>query len=388
MKTKHGFFTIFFSKLLIPKGRNRGAWLPPVLMVLLVSPAGRAVEESLTPPFARRANVIFTEFNTGYYYTDKNYLDISTSQSLYHTLGLKTDDSAPFFHYMNMDLSMGYSFASWFSAKAFFSGFWFAQSGNGKGLKFSGPQIKRAGGAFYSDQKVASFFGFIPEFSASFPFFAVNQHTEYPITDDGSIHITPGLWLYGVIKNTLYPFVYTGFKFRTLSLSSYMQWKAGIMFKTRIAEVGAYSYGLWSVIRDTSSSRLGDKYNLLKRTNAGSLRFYSTNPGLIGFVGWLGWHFPYVTLRLSGDIDINGTRHSKGYGFLASLIIHFGVGKKKVENIFDKPGEGEDFEPQIIRDDSTVQTIFENPAEDALMRQAEEELQEAEQAEEQKTTTE
>ena len=218
----------------------------------------------------------------------------------------------------------------------------------------------------------------------SFPFFLVNKYTEKPITDDGSLHFTPALWIYGVVENILYPFAYTGFQLRTQSLSSLLQWKLGLMLKADIAEVGFYSYGFWSVIRDQSSAQLGDRTQILMRTNAASLRFFSANPGVIGFTGWLGWHFPYVTLRLSGDIDINGINYSRGYSFLASLIVKLGGEKdKKMKDMFDEPQNH--FEPQIIEEAESVNSIFENPAEDLRIQQeAEKALTEAEQMEENK----
>ncbi len=350
----------------------------------------KAQEDSLTLPLSRGGGVFHTEFNTGYYYTESNYTQNFTSQPLRQVLGLDSNASPPFFQYMNMELSLGYSLTNWFEVEVFSSGFWFAQSGNGESLRFSGPQIKRAGLAFRSQQRIAKVFGFIPEFSFSFPFFAIKTQTEKPITDDASLHFTPSLWIYGAVGEVFYPFIYGGFKIRSQALSSILQWKAGAMLKSDIAEIGFYSYGFWSIARDKSSSVLGDRTNLLKRVNAGSLKFFSTNPGLIGFTGWLGWHFPYVTLRLSGDIDINGTNYSRGYTFLASVIIALGGHKKKkVDEIFNEPTEH--FEPQMIEEVESVNDIFENPMEDARIQQAAEQaLEEGEQTEEEKieeTTT-
>ncbi|MDE0119989.1 MAG: hypothetical protein OXM55_08300 [Bdellovibrionales bacterium] len=364
-----------------------------IISFLIFTPLSlKAQEDSLTLPLSRGGGVFHTELNTGYYYTESNYTQRFTSQALRQVLGLKSDSPSPFFQYMNMELSLGYSLTNWFEVEVFSSGFWFAQSGNGENLRFSGPQIKRAGLAFRSQQSIIKAFGFIPEFSFSFPFFAIKTHTEKPITDDGSLHFTPSLWIYGAIGEVFYPFIYGGLKIRTLALSSLLQWKAGVMLKSNIAEIGFYSYGFWSVIRDKSSAVLGDRANLLKRTNAGSLRFFSANPGLIGFTGWLGWHFPYVTLRLSGDMDINGTNYSRGYTFLASVIIALGGHKKKkMDEIFTEPTEH--FEPQMIEEVESVNDIFENPMEDARIQHAAEQALEAgEQTEEEKieetTTTE
>ena len=372
-------------KLFLIVLRSIPTFCPLTIIFLILTPLPlKAQEESLILPLSRGKGVFHTEFSTGYYYTEDNYTQNFTSQSLRQVLGLNNDAPSPFFQYMNMDLSLGYSLTNWFELEVFSSGFWFAQSGNGENLHFSGPQIKRAGLAFRSQQSIAKVFGFIPEFSFSFPFFTIKTHTENPITDDESLHFTPSLWMYGAIGEVFYPFIYGGVKIRSRNLSSLLQWKAGAMLKSDIAEIGFYSYGFWSVTRDKSSSLLGDRTNLLKRNNAGSLKFYSANPGLIGFTGWLGWHFPYVTLRLSGDIDINGINYSRGYTFLASVIIALGGDKKKkINEIFNEPTEH--FEPQIIEDVESVNDIFDNPMEDARIQQAAEQaLEEGEQTEEEK----
>ena len=376
MKPNLSVFTAFPYSLQV--------FLPAFLIsIFLHSSSLCALEDSLTPPFSYGEGVFYTTFSTGYYYTEDNYMESFTTQPLSQVLNSGQNSSSPFFHYMNTDFSIGYNLTDWFEMEAFANGFWFAQSGDGHKLRFSGPQVKRGGAALRSQQHIKKVFGFIPELSFSFPFFAINQQTEKPITDDGSIHFTPSLWLYGAIGDIFYPFVYTGFKLRTNSLSPLLQWKAGGILKADMAELGLHSYGFWSIARDKSSTSFGDRFNLLKRTNAGSLKFFSANPGLIGFMAWLSWHFPYVTLRLSGNIDINGSYYSKGYTFLASLIVK--TGKKKrggVNAVFNKQQE-EIFEPQITEDEKSVNDIFENSVQDSLIQEeAEKALEEAEKMEE------
>ena len=155
------------------------------------------------------------------------------------------------------------------------------------------------------------------------------------------------------------------------------------MLRTAPAELGFYSYGSWSVIRDKSSFRLGDRSKLLKKTNAGSLKFFSSNPGLIGFRGWLGWNFlDIVILRLSGEKDINGTHHAQGYTFLASLIVNWASKKERVDDIFQ---DSKDFEPNVMEEIQEAENIFENTEKDALIEQTiEKDLEEAEKHEESK----
>lgn len=381
---KTSYFTVFYNTFDF-LNRFGLKYLYFLSLVCFFSFSIQAREDNITPPLSHGKNTFFIEIHTGYYYTETNYTEPFKSQSLSQFLNPTGKYDVPFFQYMNMDLSLGYSFTEWFELEIFSSGFWFVQSGDGKQLRFKGPQIKRIGGAFRGQQSMASdAFGLIPEFSFSVPFFSVNPQSNKPITDDGSLHFTPSLWMYGVIGDVFYPFLHTGLKLRTQSLSSLLLWKLGAMVKADIAEIGAYSYGFWSVIRDKSSSRLGDRSLLLKKVNAGSMKFFSSNPGLIGVTAWLAWHFPYVTLRLSGDIDLNGTHHSKGYSFLASLIMEFGSDHKAADEIFnDEPVGPERFEPQITEEEQAVNDIFENATDDMRIQQeAEQALEEAEKAEE------
>jgi len=150
--------------------------LPAFLIPLFLhSPFLCALEDSPTPPFSYGEGVFHATFNTGYYYTEENYMERFTTQPLGRVLNLDQNSSSPFFHYMNTELGIGYSFTDWFEIETFAGGFWFAQSGDGNKLRFSGPQIKRGGAAFRSQQSIKKVFGFIPEFSVSFPFFSINH---------------------------------------------------------------------------------------------------------------------------------------------------------------------------------------------------------------------
>ena len=364
-----------------------------ILAGLVFGPAfAKAYGESLTPPLPNQERFRL-KLNTGYYYTEDNYLTRFQTEPLQKTLQL-TEGGAPFFHYMDAGLSLGYVPSTWLELELFSTGFWFAQSGNGNRLYFSTPQIKRIGGAIRTQHLIADVFGFIPELYVSYPLFPINYKSQSPITDDGEWHITPSLWFYGVLFDIVRPFVHTGFKWRSHPLSSLFQWKAGLMLKADIAEIGFYSHGFWSVInKDPSSSLLGDRISLLKRVNAGSLRFFSANPGVIGARGWLAWHFPYLTLRLSGNMDLTGISYSKGYGALVEIIIKMGrVKKTAVEAMFSEKGPS--FKSQVATDSADLESAFESAGKEALLnntweeeqmeQEMEEALKQSEQIEEQK----
>ena len=337
-----------------------------VLWVLYPYPLS-AYEDSRTPPFLT-GEQFRLKLRTNYHYTEDNFINRFQSEPLRQTLRLKGGPS-PFFHFMRSAVSFGYSPFGWLATEAFLEGSWFAQSGNGTRLYFSSPKAERVGGALRGSVWVGEIFGIIPEVSFSYPFFSINYNTQTPVTDDGVWHFTPSLWLSGVLFGIVYPFAYAGFKWRGRPLSSLFQWKAGLLLKADIAEIGLYSRGFQSVILDQSSSLIGDRVNLLKRVNAGSLRFFASNPNVIGGTGWLAWHFPYLTLRFSADMDFIGARYSKGYGVLVELIIKMGkVHKTKVQSVFNNRSAG--FEPNID-DSAMVEESFEKAQEPPSMDEEE-----------------
>ena len=344
--------------------------------LILSSWSTQALEDNFTPPLSRGKGIFFIEMGSSYYDTDKNYTQFGKVQPI---LSLTEEY---FFRYASAEFGLGYSLSKWFEVRAFTTGFWFVQSRGNEVNLHSGFQVKRGGAAFHTPQMVGSNFGFIPEFSISAPFFQLNKNSNTPITDDGALHFTPAIWFYGVIGQVFFPFTYVGFKYRNQSLSSFLQWKTGAMLQADIVEIGAYTYGFWPVIRDKSSRKLGDRAQLLKRTNADSLKFFSSNPALIGFAGWIAWRFPYVTLRFSGDIDINGMNHAKGYTFLASLLLEF-VRRKKNPSMEDMFKEPQELLPESS--EKEMESAFENLEKDTIVREeVQQALEETEKLEEEK----
>jgi len=340
-----------------------------------------------TPPISHKG-IWQIGLDTGYYHTEGNYSQFNQAQHLRNVLSIGNTQGSPFFQYMDMNFYVGYTAIKWFEIKIFTNGFWFSQSGDGNNLKFSSLYLQRAGSKLRFKTDFSKYFGIIPEVNFSIPFvftqsiMAYQNQINQPITDEGSIHIIPGIWLYAVLADVIYPFSYVGFKFRTQALSSLVKWKAGIMFSAEMAEMGAYTYGFWTAIKDTSLFSQSDRMAFLKKVNAGSLKFLSHNPGLIGFGAWLGWNFPYFTLRLSGDIDINGTRYSKGYSFLISLIFNMAYDNKKENNFFNK--KTKHFIPNTSKAEKTAEEVFETKDQDLIQKEVEKALEYIEKSEENK----
>ena len=301
------------------------------------------VEDNQTLPLSKGRGVFYLELNTDYYYTEDNYKNFFQVQPLAVMEKAGLAGNSPFFHYMSNDLSLGYSFADWFELEGFLHGIWFAQSGDGVNIHFTPFDLYRGGGAIRSQQSFGEgVFGLIEEFSFSHPFKNIRSSSTRPFVDDGSHHFTPALWMYASIWNVFYPFIYAGLKFRSKGLSDLFQWKLGLQFQTGIVEIGANTYGFLSAIKEPAVEYINTGRDRL--LNAGSLKFGSQNPAVIGFFTWLAWRLPYVTFRLSGDMDVNGTQYAKGYAVSLSVLLNLG-GEKDLSDIFQKDPE-ENFEPQ------------------------------------------
>ena len=328
-----------------------------------------AEEDTYFLPAGREKGTLFLNLHTGYYSTSSNYTKIRSIRALSDELSLPISDSKAFMHYMNYDLNLGFTFTEWFEMEVFTSGFWFTQVGNGQEL-FSFPiNIKRGGFSLRSykiwNNQLKG--GFIPELSLSFPFYRLNKtNPSSPILDDASVHFTPSFWLYTRIKNWLHPFVNISFKLKTHDLSSAFQWKAGALIRWNVLEIGAQNFGFWPIIQDKSSFEETERIELLKRTNAGSLKFLSVNPGVVGFLFWAGLNMQNVSIKLSGGMDVFGKFYARGWTAMADVLIQFSP-KRKIERLFDEKIHR--FTPQIENSPSlTSDPLLEDysPSDDPL----------------------
>ncbi len=344
---------------------------------------GEAREDQLVLPLPRKPHTFYTELNTDYFLTKENYSYRFTVEPLGQTS--IQSRRQPFFYYTSFDLSVGYSLNKQFEMDAFVRGFWFAESDNGINTSFQSPYFARGGVSLRHHQKL-HYVILVPSVNFSFPFYLINFNSQLPITQDGSLHFTPAFWLYAPIKNLFYPFGYLGFKFRTNFLSSLLRWKLGALLTISGLEVGLQFQGFWSVILDQSSSRLGDKRALLDRVNGGSLKFFSSNPGVLNLGGWVGWRFSHFILRLMGDVDMFGQNYAKGSRVLFSVIMEIGKNKraKRRSQIYDRDEGRTNFETEITKEEESVIEIFQSPPveEHHIQEEVEQALEEKEREQE------
>ena len=348
-----------------------------LLLILYTSPVfASATEDNLILPLGRQEYTPFVELNTKYYYTHSNYNEYFNSTSL---SAESNTNSRSLMHYARQDLSIGYTMQHWLELELFLTGFWFAQSRSTQSgirslsiLTNSIKTIRRVGIAMRSHQKWdRDSGGFIPEIYFSAPIYKINYNSSVPIVDDGSLHFTPSFWLYQKTLNILYPYIQLGVRLRPQPTSLFAIWKAGSMLKWNIFEWGVHCYGLWTMIKEHSNSELQRTNELLNRTNAGSLKFLSNDPGVIGFTSWVGLNLYNLSLRLSGDIDVFGKNYAKGYSAMLSIIFQIEP-KRKIERLFNDNEQKFKIQPQgtpstNISDDP----LLEEPPEEAPFKDEE-----------------
>lgn len=326
-----------------------------------------AQEDSLKLPLSHKQNILSAELNTGYYESDKNYTQLSSTEDLYNKSS---------FRYLNADLNLIYTPNKWFEVKAFINGFWFKIQN--KNEYYTLPTINRAGVLLRTQQPLSNYFGVIPELSMSMPLFSMSKPFDFN-NNMNSFHVTPSIWLYGSFNN-IYPFMHLGLKMRSYKMSFLLQSKVGIMLKKNITEIGFYAYGFYSIFNKFSQNESDDTQ---KNLNEGSLKFSSYNPSVLGFTTWVGCNLQYISLRIYGDLDINGINYGKGFNVLASVIFNLNTRISKVQKIFSD--DDEYIDDQITEDEQTVNTFFKNSNNDAkLQQEAENELNKANTLEENK----
>ncbi len=304
---------------------------------LLFPCALSAQEDTLTLKWLKDPGVFYLQWDTGYYYTEYNYGGWFERVALGQT---QSPTGLSFFQYMDWDLGLAYNVREWLQGEVFAHGSYFARSGDGSRSHKSSFSIYRLGGALRSQQKGgggSTGFGFIEEFSFSFPVRQLKAGAFRPVADPLSMHFTPSLWAYLSFYEVFYPFVHLGFKVRTRALSALLQFKAGLTLRLGLSELGTYVYGFYSALKGKDLSQKGH-LDLLVKLNGGSLKFASQDPGVVGGLAYIKWYFPYFTLRMAGDMDFNGTSYAKGYRF--SLSLTFQQGKlKDLESLFETSPE-------------------------------------------------
>ena len=347
-----------------------------IIMAFYVLPI-QATEDSQILPIGRQENTPFIELNTEYYTTDSNYSSYFTPIPL--SGGLKNNTTA-FMHYISQDLSIGYTMKHWIELELFLKGFWFAQSQQNNTTRTLSVMtngvntLKRFGVAIRSHQKWSKDSGgFVPELSFSAPFYKINYNSLVPVLDDNSLHFTPSLWFYLKSFNIFYPYIQVGARFRPQPLSSLVLWKAGFMLRWNIFELGIHNYGSWTMFPEKSLHALPERNQLLTQANAGSEKFFSENPGVTGFTGWLGLNLYDLSLRLSSDIDVAGQNYAKGYSIILSIILQIEP-KRKIERLFNDKRE---FQIQTSESPSTninEDPLLEEPPEETPLTDEEEEI--------------
>lgn len=239
------------------------------------------------------------------------------SEANYPSSGGGTQDLANGNHYQLLDVTFGTRYAPRREWSIFGWGtVGNAESKNSVVTRTNSTMSEAAAGfdfVMYSD-----LFQLIPEIIAVMPFEKVDPTTDDVLNSEGVFEVRSRLIAqkeFGKLRG----YGWLGFNYRGEGRSFLMPWGVGTQLKFKRFHLGAEVLGYESVSEDT------DKNNVLRTAyistaNAGSLKFYSTDPSLVDTQIYASW---LVTSKFSlhahGGMTLTGSNSASGYhmgGFL------------------------------------------------------------------------
>ena len=138
---------------------------------------------------------------------------------------------------------------------------------------------------------------FQPLVTMSQPLNSFSNITNELITSDGVQKLEAGAWSYLRILNSLYPFLYSGFVYKSQGLSNLLTVKTGVLLNSYLKhksflQIGLLGVGFQSIVPDEYSTSPSRRTNILEKLNGSSFRYYSVNPSNIDLGGWIGIKTP------------------------------------------------------------------------------------------------
>ena len=151
-----------------------------------------------------------------------------------------------------------------------------------------------------------------PEINFSYP---LDRQKTRIVTNDGVIQLTPALFIHLSFLDSFIPFGKIAYQYRQ-DLSGLLLYQGGFMYQDNIWEIGALLGGFSSVIPDQNPNT---RHSVLNRFNAGSLKFYSANPSILGTALW-------ADLKLSNktQVFIHGGFSFFGFNYAQEFSLNIG----------------------------------------------------------------
>lgn len=152
-----------------------------------------------------------------------------------------------------------------------------------------------------------------PELNFSYP---LDIQKTRIVTNDGVIKLTPALFIHLSFLDSFIPFGKIAYQYRQ-DLSGLLIYHGGFMYQDNIWEIGLLLGGFSSVVSDQNPNT---RHSVLNRFNAGSLKFYSANPSVIGTALWADLKLSKKTqIFVHGGFSFFGLNYAQEFNFNIGL---------------------------------------------------------------------
>ena len=168
------------------------------------------------------------------------------------------------------------------------------------------------GGGTDFHHKIQNFFIGLSVLGA-YPLYKNFQNPEEIIVGDGAYYGEAALSFLFMLSKNFHLYSRKAFRYRGSGLSSLALWNAGAVLDSKYISTGASMDSFFSLlIPDRFSQTPKTRWNQLKTANAGSHKFYSVNPSVLSFTGWIDFHYNFMKTSLYFNLDTLGQNYAKG----------------------------------------------------------------------------
>ena len=330
---------------------------PRILMTLTClcfSPP--ALSELRWPEFPSKNKPLSVSLQTEFFRTHSNYtqfgqyVDLPNENFFQYVAFSPSISYSPFLHYINFDL-----FANSFYASS-------KTLNTRRDVPFQ-PTVLGGGARFY--YRFQSFYsGF--ELRGGLPLSGNFQSSDDMILGDGAYFVEPGLWFLFQPSKMFYVYANTAFRYRMSSpsdiLSGLLFNRLGGVLQTRNMDAGISIDSFFSLLPDQFTDQPEKRWELIKKTNGGSYKFYSVNPSVFSWTTWMELKFQPVFTKIYFNLDTLGQNYAKGFSFGLITKLKWStkssiIDRKRNTMRFDF--NEEDFGDSTTKPDSKEESYFE-----------------------------
>ena len=200
------------------------------------------------------------------------------------------------------------------------------------------------------------------------------------VVGDGAYFLEPGLWLIFQPSKIFHIYSHNSFRWRSAGLSSLLFSSLGAVLESEFINAGLSLDSFFSLfIYDQFSSQPAQRTAILKKANAGSLKFYSVNPSVLSTTAWTKFKFKPFFTTLYVNLDTIGKNYAKGFSiglmtkFQWSTRSSFIDKKKKNNSFLDLDDSYEANDEEISHQKPEEKSYFEEEEDSYLQERNEKE---------------